>query len=247
MRAARMSWMVLSVMVAIGGCASPGNQTSFMPPMPGGATAVPAPAPYVAPAPAPAADGGAIPGRYAAMLEGQRAEIVLAADGTAVIGGLQGRWAYQAGALLLDDGQQQVQAEHDGNAIILRGPKGSLAFQREGTAPSPPPAPAPNLDQGLIGCWDSHSGSSGGTGSHSSQHTIGFAPDGRFAGRSFATIYIPNGASTSDVQKEEGTWSATGSVLSLRISDGSSRQHQYLVEGGILYMNDRKYVPISCN
>src|SRR5262245_13144669 len=47
-----------------------------------------------------------VPGRYLAEVDGQQAELILNADGTGSLNGVQGQWQIQAGMLMLSDGQQ---------------------------------------------------------------------------------------------------------------------------------------------
>jgi hypothetical protein len=243
-------WMFVSFVsvVAVGGCASPGNQPAFLPPM-AAAPVAPA-APIAPPSTAPAAGSpSGIAGHYAATFAGQRAEIVLEADGSALFDGQRGAWSYQNGAILLDDGQQRVQAGYDGNAVVIQGPQGSIAFQRVGAGAAPGPAPTPAVDQRLIGCWDSFSSTSSASGNSSFQRTIQFAPDGRYAGRSFASVSVPGieglsgGGSDVDESHEEGSWSSSGATVALAPSNGAAYQVGYRLDGGLLFLDGNKFVP----
>jgi hypothetical protein len=75
-----------------------------------------------------------VPGRYVAMVDGQRAELVLEADGTGSVNGQPGQWAVQFGTLMLSDGEQWLPVSLEGDTLTVQTPQGTFVFHREAGA-----------------------------------------------------------------------------------------------------------------
>lgn len=216
---------------------------------------VPPPGPQAYPqagagAPAAGAQASTIPGRYVLEREGQRAEIVLAPDGSALFGGEPGRWQLQDGTLMLHDGHQWVRATVDGDVLAIHMEDGTFTFQRDGgdaatstsTASASAPAPAGAVDRRLVGCWEDFSGSSSGIGNGQMSRTVTFGADGTYVARSFVSISAGD-LSSVDEDVEEGRWSADGGTLSFAPRQTAAYQAGFQLEGGFLFVNRVRFVP----
>lgn len=187
------------------------------------------------------------------LLEGVPAQVV-AGPSTHTIGGKP------AGRLIVKASVNGVEAEGylaivvDGTwAYIITGVyEGSLAKEvRAGadtilaTFTAKSPKPNRRLMSKMIGCWSRFYRSTGGGGSGNTQSSYVFNRDGTWSWSYYLSISVP-GMTSSDKDKDGGTWTAFGDTLYLQ-SNVKGEDKQLLVEkkGAFTYLGNIKYLPCS--